>query len=436
MIQTQMLKQLKQSVGLFLMFVILCGTTSVNAQSKKSGYTGSGQYYNGSTIRPLTTAVSFLQVGPDARTGGMGEVGVALPDDMNAQHWNAAKYAFSKSKLGVSATYSPWLAGLGLGLQDIYMAYLAGHVKLSSLDAISMSLTYFSLGEMDITDYDGAAIFENVKPHEFALDAAYSRKLTDNFSMAVTGRFIYSNLTTVSDVSTNTSDLKPGLAGAADVSLFYQTELKANNLYKSLIGAGLTISNIGNKISYSADMEKDFLPANFRLGVAYTMYVDKFNKLTFEFDVNKLLVPSTVSYKNDTVNGKVTKVVDQAETMTTAKDPRDVSVIDALYRSWFDAPGGIREELDEYILNFGVEYTYNDLFSVRCGYFNEAKGKGARKYFTFGAGLKYSIVYFDASYIAVLPVDGLSGTHPLKNTVRLSLSFDINAPDAKASIQR
>ncbi|MBO7465028.1 MAG: type IX secretion system outer membrane channel protein PorV, partial [Bacteroidales bacterium] len=276
--------------------------------------------------------------GPDARTGGMGEVGVALPDDMNAQHWNAAKYAFSKSKLGVSATYSPWLAGLGLGLQDIYMAYLAGHMKLSSLDAISMSLTYFSLGEMDITDYDGATIFENVKPHEFALDAAYSRKLTDNFSMAVTGRFIYSNLTTVSNNSNNTNGLKPGLAGAADVSLFYQTELKANNLYKSLIGAGMTISNIGNKISYSDDMEKNFLPANFRLGVAYTMYVDKYNKLTFEVDVNKLLVPSMVSYRNDTVNGKVTKVVDQAETMITAKDPRDVSVIDALYRSWFDAP--------------------------------------------------------------------------------------------------
>lgn len=430
MVQTQMFQQLKKSVGILLLLAV---PFVANAQS---GYSANGQYYNGTTIRPLTTAVSFLQVGPDARTGGMGEVGVALPDDMNAQHWNAAKYAFSKSKLGVSATYSPWLAGLGLGLQDIYMAYLSAHMKLSSLDAISFSLTYFSLGEMDITDYEGNAIFEDVKPHEFAFDAAYSRKLTDNFSMAVTGRFIYSNLTTVSDVSTNTSDLKPGLAGAADVALFYQTELKANNLYKSLIGAGLTVSNIGNKISYSNDMDKDFLPANFRLGVAYTMYVDKFNKLTFEFDVNKLLVPSTVIYKDTVINGNTSRVVDQAETMITAKDPRDVSVIDAIYRSWFDAPGGISEEFDEYILNLGVEYTYNDLFSVRCGYFNEAKTKGARKYFTFGAGLKYSIVNFDASYIAVLPVDGLSGTHPLKNTVRLSLSFDINAPDAKASIQR
>ena len=339
-----MLQQLKRSAGLLLLLVVPFCMTSVTAQS---GYKSNGQSYNGDVIRPLTTAVSFLQVGPDARTGGMGEVGAALPDDMNAQHWNAAKYAFSKSKLGVSATYSPWLAGLGLGLQDIYMAYLSGHLKLSSLDAISLSLTYFSLGEMDITDYDGNPIIEDVKPHEFALDAAYSRKLTDNFSMAVTGRFIYSNLTTVSNVSTNTTDLKPGLAGAADVALFYQTELKTNNLYKSLIGAGLTISNIGNKISYSTDMEKDFLPANFRLGVAYTMYVDKFNKLTFEFDVNKLLVPSTVIYKTDTVNGKATKVVDQAETMITAKDPRDVSVIDALYRSWFDAPGGISEELKE-----------------------------------------------------------------------------------------
>ncbi len=427
-----MVKQIKKTISLFLLLTVSCGMMSY----AQSGYKNNGQAYNGTTIRPLTTAVSYLQVGPDARTGGMGEVGVALPDDMNAQHWNAAKYAFSKSKVGVSATYSPWLAGLGLGLQDIYMAYLSGHMKLSPLDAVSVSLTYFSLGEMDITDYEGYTIFENVKPHEFAFDAAYSRKLTDNFSMAVTGRFIYSNLTTVRDVSTNTSDLKPGLAGAADVALFYQKELRTDNLYKSLIGAGLTVSNIGNKISYSNDMDKDFLPANFRLGVAYTMYVDRYNKLTFELDVNKLLVPSTVIYTNDTVGGKITKVVDQAETMIKAKDPRDVSVIDAIYRSWFDAPGGMKEELDEYILNVGVEYTYNELFSVRAGYFNEAKTKGARKYFTFGAGLRYSMVNFDASYIAVLPVDGLQGTHPLKNTVRLSLSFDINAPDAKASIQR
>ncbi len=430
------MQNLQQMMKSALAFVVtgICTLVAVNAQN----YNAVGQY-NGNTIRPLTTAVSFLQIGPDARIGGMGEAGVAVPNDANAQHWNAAKYAFSKNKFGVSATYSPWLSGLGLGLQDIYLTYLSGYSKLSSLDAISFSLTYFSMGSMDITNYEGEVIFEDVKPHEFAFDAAYSRRLTEDFSMAVTGRFVYSNLTTVSGVSSNSSDLRAGLAGAADVSLFYQKELKASKVYKNILGAGLTISNIGNKISYSDDMEKDFLPANLRLGAAYTMYVDKFNKLTFSFDINKLLVPSTPIYKIDSITQadgsiKTSKVVDRADAMIAAKDPRDVSVIEAIYRSWLDAPGGMKEELDEFILNVGVEYTYNDLFSVRCGYFNEAKTKGARKYFTFGAGLKYSIVNIDASYIVVLPVDGLSGTHPLKNTVRLGVTFDINAPDSRASV--
>ncbi|MBO4403448.1 MAG: type IX secretion system outer membrane channel protein PorV [Bacteroidales bacterium] len=408
--------------------------------SVKAQVNPTGQQYNGQTIRPLTTAVSFLQIGPDARIGGMGEAGVAVPNDVNAQHWNAAKYAFSKDKFGVSVNYSPWLNGLGLGLNDIYLAYLSGYYKLTSLDAISFSLTYFSMGEMDITNYEGKVVFEDVRPHEFALDAGYSRRLTENFSMGVTGRFIYSNLTTVSGVSTTTNDLRPGLAGAADVSLFYQRELAAKRAYKNIFGAGLTVSNIGNKISYSEDMDKDFLPANFRLGLAYTTYIDKFNKLTFAFDVNKLLVPSTPIYKNDTITNsdgttRVKKVVDRADAMIEAKDPYEVSVIEAIYRSWLDAPGGMKEELDEFILNVGVEYTYNDLFSLRCGYFNEAKTKGARKYFTFGAGLKYSMVNIDVSYIAVLPVDGLSGTHPLKNTLRIGLTFNINAPDREASIR-
>lgn len=436
MTQKRMLQQTKKSIVLLLLAVPFL-MTSVNAQT---GYKSNGQYYNGKQIRPLTTAVSFLQIGPDARIGGMGEAGVAVPNDASAQHWNAAKYAFSDKKFGISATYSPWLAGLGLGLQDIYLTYLSAYTKLSALDAISFSLTYFSLGSMDITNYEGEIIFSDVKPHEFAFDAAYSRKLTDDFSMAVTGRFIYSNLTTVSDISTTTSDLRPGLAGAADISLFYQRELNASKLYKSLIGAGLTISNIGNKISYSSNMEKDFLPTNFRLGLAYSMYINKFNEIILAFDVNKLLVPSTSIYRIDTVQNSdgsysYPKVLDQADAIIKAKRPEDVSVIEAIYRSWLDAPGGISEELDEFILNFGVEYIYNDLFSVRCGYFNEAKTKGARKYFTFGAGLKYNIVTIDASYIVALPVDGLSGTHPLKNTVRLSLSFDINGPDSKASVE-
>lgn len=369
----------------------------------------------------VMTAVPFLMIGPDSHLGGMGEVGVAIPNDLNAQFWNPAKYVFSPNTGGISISYSPWL--FGLGLNDIYLAYLSGYYKPTKMDAISMSLRFFSMGQMELRDYEGNnPLGKNVyvNPHEFSIDAAYSRKFTPQLSMAIAGRFIYSNLTTVSNVSPTTEGVKPGISGAADIALFYQKNLKAEKLHKSIIGFGLNISNIGAKISYSSSMDREFLPANLRIGTAYTMYIDKYNSLTFALDLNKLLVPTTPIYATDSF-GVLLRDADGNAIIEKGRDPRKSSVVGAIVTSWYDAPGGFVEEMSEFIINLGLEYGYNDLLFIRAGYFNEAKNKGNRKYLTAGVGLKYSIFILDASYI--IPVN--ERNNALENTLRFTLSFDI-----------
>jgi hypothetical protein len=361
----------------------------------------------------ITTAVPFLLIAPDSRIGAMGETGVAVLDDGAAQHWNPSKYLFSQNDAGVSISYSPWLAGLHVN--DIYHLYLSAYYNVTDMDALSFAIRFFSMGDMDLTDYQGNIIM-SAKPHEFAIDAAYTRMLVDNLSMSVTGRFIYSKL---SVTGINNSDIKPGIAGAADISLFYKKAFSSGKLYKHNLNVGVQISNIGNKVSYSSTLDRDFLPANLRLGIAYDMYFDKYNKLTLAFDINKLLVPTPPVYETDS-NGTVILNEENDPVVAKGRDPRKTSVVSAIFTSWGDAPGGFEEEMKEFILNFGMEYTYNDLFSVRAGYFNEAKTKGARKYMTFGVGIKYSIFAIDAAYI--LPV--ASRNHPLENTLRFTLSFD------------
>jgi hypothetical protein len=302
---------------------------------------------------PITTAVPFLMIGPDSHTGGMGEVGVALLNDLNAQHWNPAKYVFSPNIGGVSVSYSPWL--FGLGLNDIYLAYLSGYYKITDMDAVSMSLRFFSMGDMELMDYEGNnPLGDNVmvSPHEFSIDAAYSRKFTKELSMSVAGRFIYSNLTNVSGVSSTTEGIKPGLSGSADISLFYKKNLNAERLYKSILSFGLNFSNIGAKISYSSSLERDFLPANFRIGTAYTMYIDKYNSLTFALDFNKLLVPTPPKYATDS-DGRVIRDPEGNAIIEAGKDPYKSSVVGAVFTSWYDAPGGFNEEMSEVIINVG-----------------------------------------------------------------------------------
>lgn len=362
----------------------------------------------------ISTGVPFLLIAPDTRIGGMGEAGVAVEGDMNAQHWNPSKYIYSPNNFGLSVSYSPWLAGLGVN--DIYLLYLSAYGKVTDKDGISGSLRYFSMGDMEITNEEGELITDYT-PHEFALDLSYERQLIPDLSMAVTGRFIYSDLST-----STTTENKPGLAGAADISLFYHKKLRAEKLNYSQIAFGLNISNIGNKISYSSSMERDFLPANFRTGIAYTMKIDQYNKLVFALDFNKLLVTTPPVYKTDENGSIIYDEVTGEPVIDKGRNPKTTTAASAVFTSWFDAPGGFVEELHEYIVNMGIEYSYNDLLFVRTGYFNESNYKGRRKYMTFGIGIKYSVFSIDAAYI--LPVN--SRNHPLQNTLRFSISFDFN----------
>lgn len=370
-------------------------------------YDGLGQDGRNNVI---TTVVPSLLIGPDSRVGAMGEAGCALDNDINAQHWNPAKYAFLDNPFGAGLSYSPWLANLGVN--DIYLAYLAGYAKVGTMNAVSFSLRYFSMGEMELRGMDGE-LTGKANPHEFAIDAGYSRKLVDNLSIALTGRFIYSKLSNYTSYG-DQSDIKPGLSGAVDVALFYTKNLRANTVESNKISWGMCISNIGAKVSYSkSSTYRNFLPANFRTGIAYALGMDKFNKITFTFDLNKLLVPTPPRYMRDSATGVL--YIAKGD-----KKYNDRTAAESLVTSWYDAPDGFNEEMHEFIQNIGIEYAYNDLFFIRTGFFNEARTKGNRKYITFGVGVKYSMFSIDASYI--LPVN--SRNHPLESTLRFSLTFD------------
>lgn len=402
--------------------LMICGSNKVYSQSQ-GGVLGQEQKRN-----VITTAVPSMLIGPDSRIGAMGETGVAVGEDINAQHWNPSKYVFSENTFGLGFSFSPWLANLGVN--DIYLAYLAGYVKIGKMDAVSFSLRYFSMGEMELTDITGAVIAK-ASPHEFAIDAAYSRKLIENLSMAITGRFVYSHLSNYTN-SGSQDNIKPGIAGAADVSLFYTKDLRAKNVESSKISWGLNISNIGNKISYSSSLYRSFLPANFRTGIAYTLGLDRYNKLTFAFDLNKLLVTTPPLFKKDSSGFVERDDVTFDPIIAKGRNPQTTTAAEAVFTSWFDAPGGFGEEMREFVQNFGVEYGYNDLFFIRTGFFNEAKTKGNRKYMTFGVGVKYSIFSIDACYI--LPVSARN--HPLENTLRFSLTLDFGTAAKNKSGKR
>ncbi len=359
------------------------------------------QNYSGQNT--ITTAVPFVNIGPDARAGGMGEVGAATEPDAASMHWNPAKLAFIKDDYGIAISYSPWLRGL---VNDIDLSYLSGFVRLDDKSTISASLKFFSLGGITFTDKEGLRIGE-YKPNEFSVDAGYSRKFSPKFSGAVSARFIYSNLTQgqfVEGVST-----KPGTSVAADIGLFYTNELHINWLESSDIGFGFVITNIGSKISYSNDdLAKDFIPTNLRLGPSWLLGIDEYNTIKLSFDLNKLLVP-TPSF------GEVDSLNPQDDAANT------IGVIEGMITSFYDAPGGFSEEMKEIIWTVGAEYWYDRQFGVRAGYFHESNMKGGRKYFTFGVGFRYNVFGLDFSYIAP------NGRHgPLDNTLRFTLTFDFN----------
>ncbi|MBO4382126.1 MAG: type IX secretion system outer membrane channel protein PorV [Bacteroidales bacterium] len=377
---------------------------------------------NGKELNTITTAVPFLNIAPDSRAGGMGDMGCATSPDVNSQAYNPAKYVFNKNTFGISVSYSPWLRKL---VNDINLAYLSGYYRMTEMDAIGFSVRYFSLGDIQFTD-DRGELLSVQNPNEFAIDFTYSRKLIDQLSIALTPRFIYSNLTAGQYVSGE--ETNAGLAGAADLSFFYEQDFDVKGLENSTLRAGLCISNMGNKMSYSSGtLRRDFLPTNLRLGLGYEMSFDTYNKLAITAEANKLLVPTNPVYATDS-NNRILYDEYNNPIILSGRNP-DVSVPQGMIQSFYDAPGighnganasVFREEMAEIAWAIGAEYSYRDLFFVRAGYFHENKYKGNRQFLTVGAGIRYNIFTIDVAYL--FTTNGQN--HPLANTLRFTLSFD------------
>jgi hypothetical protein len=346
----------------------------------------------------ITTAVPFLLITPDARSGSMGDVGAAISPDVNSTHWNPAKLAFMKDQYGFGLSYSPWLQKL---VPDINLAYINGYYRLDDRNVIGGSLRYFSLGEIQLVDANQTQL-GTYSPNELAVDGTFARTFGDNFSLGTALRFIYSNLS--SGIVDGGQQTKPGTAVAADVSAYYKDEKQLFNTPATL-AFGLDISNIGTKMSYSDGGQKYFLPTNMRLGGASTFHLDGFNDFTFSLDLNKLLVPTPPEYDS---SGRILR----------GKDPNR-SVPSGIFGSFADAPGGFSEEFQEISFSTGLEYWYNKQFAIRTGYFYENPNKGNRKYLTLGLGLKYNIVDIDFSYLIAN-----QQVSPLANTLRFSLVFN------------
>jgi hypothetical protein len=350
---------------------------------------------NGSNINAIPTEVPFLNISPDSRSGAMGDAGVALSPDVNANFWNPSKLAFLESNDALSVSYSPWLRHL---VPDISLSYLSYAHKIDERNTIGASLRYFNYGSIQLTD-DNTNDQGTYTPNEYSLDVSFARKFGDNFSLGLTARYIHSNISSISFATGSSQAAKAGNALAADVSLYYTAPYGDGNTF----AFGTHISNIGTKISYSDVGNKYFLPANLKLGVANTWQLDDVNEFTATFDINKLLVPTPPLRDQD---GKIIKGKDD-----------NVSVPAGLFQSFGDAPGGFSEELKEISFSPGVEYWYNKQFAVRAGYFYENPNKGDRHYVTMGIGFKYNIFDFDFSYLAASQQNSA-----LANTLRFTLS--------------
>jgi len=367
--------------------------------------TGQSSLPTGQEVRynPISTAVPFLTITPDSRHGAMGDVGAATSPDANSQYLNPSKYAFTEGKFGFSLSYTPWLRQL---VNDINLAYMAGYYRLNSNEVIASSLRFFSMGDITLTGQDQTVI-GTVSPSEFAFDFSYSRKLSDKFSGGVALRYIRSDLSGGIGAETYTA----GNAFATDVSFYYINKWGGTGASKS-IAAGIDISNIGSKISYDEGSNKEFLPANMRLGTTFTSEIDDYNLFSVSLDVNKLLVP-TPSTRTETTDGGIIVLPDNSS---------NKSLVSSIFGSFSDAPGGFKEELQEFTISTGAEYWYNKQFALRAGYFYEAQNKGNRKFFTAGVGVKMNIAAIDFSY--VIPVQR---NNPLANTIRFTLLFDVDS---------
>ena len=395
-----------------ILILFLSVTLSLNSFSQDVDYDD----ILGGNLNTITTAVPFLLISPDSKSGAMGDVGVATTPDASSMHWNPAKLAFAKDDIGISVSIVPWLREL---VPDINLQYISGYYKLNDNDAIGYELRYFSLGDITFTDGSGQVIGQ-YKPNEMAFGTAYSRKLSRDFSIAISARYIYSNLT--GGQTAGGTETIAGQSIAADVSTYYTKPITIADK-KSDISFGMNISNIGNKISYTETITRDFIPINLRLGTDVTTEIDDYNKMSFAIDFNKLLVPSPPIYDTD-------------RNLIAGKDP-EVSVVSGMFQSFVDAPGEIdetgnsvpgsifKEEMREINISAGFEYWYANQFALRAGYFHEHDTKGGRKYLTFGSGVKYNVFALDFSYL--ISTSNIGGTNPLANTMRFTLVFDLGA---------
>lgn len=357
-------------------------------------------------FNPVNTSVTSQMIAPDARAAGMGDVGVATDPDVNSQYWNPAKYPFCISRAGVSLNYTPWLRQL---VSDMDLAYLSGYYRIGDYSAVSASLRYFSLGEV-MTNYDsttGLSDGMTINPYEMSFDVAYSLMLSEKFSIAAAVRWIYSDLT-----YNYTDDTSPGSAFAADIACYYNDYINIG-ARECQLGIGLNISNIGSKITFGGDDNSEFIPTNMRFGLALMVPIDEFNRFTIAADANKLLVPTYPKQEE----GESTEDYQQR----VQKEYYDVSSISGIFKSFGDAPGGFKEELQEINWSVGAEYVYNDKFTLRAGYHHESENKGNRKYFTVGAGFRMSAFSLDCGYVIAT-----AKSNPLDQTLRFTLGFDMD----------
>lgn len=388
---------------------------------------GQGVTQNDIQLNTITTALPFLGINPDSRSGAMGDAGTALSPNSSSTMWNTAMLNFAKSKSEIGVSYTPWLRQL---TNDMHLSYLSGYARVGDRHVVGGALRYFSLGEITFTDNAGGYIRE-FKPNEFELTLSYAFKLAERHSIGVNGKFAYSNLT--GGLVTAGTETKAAIAGIADISYAHRNDdinwFGVNGVYS----LGVVIANVGNKVAYSANARRDFLPTSLRIGNAYTAKIDKYNSLTVSVDISKLLVPTPPVYAN--VNGETTLI--------SGKN-NDVGVIAGMIQSFYDAPGRVikddngdpidngdgtfqvkkgskfGEEMREIMIGSGLEYWYNDIFAVRGGYFYENISKGGRQFFTMGIGFKYNIFSFDFSYLAAM-----KRNNPLANTMRFTLRFSL-----------
>lgn len=355
-------------------------------------------YAQNNRINVVTTAVPFLRVAPDARSSGMGDIGLATSPDASSGFWNIGKVAFNESKGGLVATYSPWLKDI---VNDVYLASLSGFYKIDENSALNLGLRYFNLGDIQFTD-DNSNNIGSGRPREFGLDVGYSRRLSSKLGLGVSLRYINSDL--AAGVGSGGYTYKVGSSIAGDIGIFYDNKNEAGNGF----AFGAQVSNLGTKIAYTDNADaKDYIPANLGLGATYTKNFDDKNKITFGIDANKLLVPTPPENLSDP---------------NALNDYRSKAVVGSWFSSFGDAPGGFGEEMREFQLSAGAEYWYNNQFALRAGYFYEDKTKGNRRYFTAGLGLKYNIFGINFSYLA--PTGSGVTRIPLSNTIRLSVAFD------------